>query len=443
MGKQVSLMNLMPKMMKNVPDAAVQTITYNRKTQRRKRADLLAAFPAEEGHHELTEIGKQPVRQEVIFISAQLKKLEHIQHVYKCEYCGQRDLTDKIIKAKLPKTPLKHGLGSASLIAHTLYQKYEMKVPDYRQENDWRKLGLDLSRQMLNYWGLKSSDYYFKHMYKLLKQKLLKRPILHADETYYTVLESETIKTYYWVFLSGKHDQYGITLYHHDSHRSGQVALDFLGNYNGYLHCDMWQAYMQLSQATLVGCWAHVRRKFDEAVPQTASDKSLAKKGLNYFNRMFYLEQTWEALNKQERCRLRQEKLKPLMKEFFNWCRQNKATVLPGSKLGKAISYSLKHQETFENVLLDGHLELSNNKAERAVKSLVMGRGHWLFSQSFAGAKASGIILSLIETAKRNGLDPEKYLKYLLEKLPNEKDLESNTLEAYLPWQKEVKILCK
>lgn len=170
----------------------------------------------------------------------------------------------------------------------------------------------------------------------------------------------------------------------------------------------MWQAYMQLPQATLVGCWAHVRRKFDEAVPQTASDKSLAKKGLNYCNRMFYLEQTWEALNKQERCRLRQEKL--------------------------------KHQETFENVLLDGHLELSNNKAERAVKSLIMGRRNWLFSQSFAGVKASGIILSLIETAKRNGLDPEKYL---LEKLPNEKDLESNTLEAYLPWQKEVKILCK
>lgn len=147
----------------------------------------------------------------------------------------------------------------------------------------------------------------------------------------------------------------------------------------------------------------------------------------------------WEALNKQERCRLRQEKLKPWMKEFFNWCRQNKATVLPGSKLGKAISYSLKHQETFENVLLDGHLELSNNKAERAVKSLVMGRRNWLFSQSFAGVKASGIILSLIETAKRNGLDPEKYLKYLLEKLPNEKDLESNTLEAYLPWQKRSK----
>lgn len=92
------------------------------------------------------------MRQEVIFIPAQLKKPEHIQHAYKCEYCSLRDLTDKIIKAKVPKAPLKHGLGSASLIAHTLYQKYEMKVPDYRQENDWRKLGLDLSRQMLITW---------------------------------------------------------------------------------------------------------------------------------------------------------------------------------------------------------------------------------------------------------------------------------------------------
>lgn len=104
------------------------------------------------------------------------------------------------------------------------------------------------------------------------------RPILHADETYYTVLESKTIKTYYWVFLSGKHDQYGITLYHHDPSRSGKVALNFLGNYPGYLHCDMWQAYEQLPKATLVGCWAHVRRKFHEAVPQQASEKSLAQK---------------------------------------------------------------------------------------------------------------------------------------------------------------------
>ena len=158
---------------------------------------------------------------------------------------------------------------------------------------------------------------------------------------------------------------------------------------------------------------------------------------------MFYLERTWENLSKQERYQLRQEKLKPLMQEFFNWCEKNKTTVLPGSKLGKAINYTLKHQETFEHILLDGNLELSNNKAERAVKSLVMGRKNWLFSQSFKGATVSSIILSLIETAKRNKLDLEKYLNYLLQKLPNEEILESDALEVYLPWQEKIQASCK
>lgn len=158
---------------------------------------------------------------------------------------------------------------------------------------------------------------------------------------------------------------------------------------------------------------------------------------------MFYLKQIWENLSKQERYQLRQEKIRPLMQEFFDWCENNKTTILPGSKLGRAINYTLKHQDTFEHVLLDGNLELSNNKAERAVKSLVMGRKNWLFSQSFKGATASGIILSLIETAKRNGLDPEKYLNYLLQKLPNEKILNSETLEAYLPWQENIQVNCK
>lgn len=131
------------------------------------------------------------------------------------------------------------------------------------------------------------------------------------------------------------------------------------------------------------------------------------------------------------------------MQKFFDWCGNNKTTILPGSKLRRAINYTLKHQATFEHVLLDGNLELSNNKAERAVKSLVIGRKNWLFSQSFKGATASGIILSLIETAKRNGLDPEKYFNYLLQKLPNEEILNSKILEAYLPWQENIQVNCK
>ena len=158
---------------------------------------------------------------------------------------------------------------------------------------------------------------------------------------------------------------------------------------------------------------------------------------------MFALEKDWENLSNQERLQLRQKKLAPLMEEFFDWCRKHKAMTLPNSKLGKVFAYSLNHETTFKHVLLNGRLALSNNLAERAIKTLVIGRRNWLFSQSFNGAKSS-IILSLIETAKRNDLDPEKYLKYLLYKLPNESTLtDKEALSAYLPWTKQVQASCR
>lgn len=134
--------------------------------------------------------------------------------------------------------------------------------------------------------------------------------------------------------------------------------------------------------------------------------------------------------------------MKPIMDEFFDWCREN--NVLPASKLGRAIEYSLKYETTVRTILEDGNLVLSNNLAERVIKSLVMGRKNWLFSQSFEGAQSSAIIMTLLETAKRNGLDPEKYMNYLLTHLPNEPILENKVvLEAYLPWNKIVQENCK
>lgn len=435
-----------------------QTITYKRSRRKAKRAQILEAFPSEEIHHkllgddivcpdchkELKEIGSCLARQEVVFIPAQLKRLDHIQHSYKCEHCSKNDDTDKIIKALIPKAPLAHSYGSPSIIAHTIYQKYVLKVPAYRQENDWQKLGLPVTRQDIINWQLTSTQYYFKALYQLLKEKLVKQPVLHADETSYRVLESDTQKTFYWTFLSDKHATEPINLYYHDKHRSGQVAIDFLGEYPGYLHCDMWSAYRQLANATLVGCWAHVRRKFIEAVPQNAQGKSLAKVGTNYCNKMFALEKAWENLTNESRKQKRLTELKPIMDEFFDWCRKNQPQVLQGSKLGRAIEYSLKYEQTFRNVLLDGRLVLSNNLAERSIKTLVIGRKNWLFSQSFEGAQSSAIILSLIETAKRNNLDSEKYLEYLLENLPNEEIISKpESLEAYLPWTKQVQGACK
>ena len=136
---------------------------------------------------------------------------------------------------------------------------------------------------------------------------------------------------------------------------------------------------------------------------------------------MFSLEKAWSELPSQERLQKHQEELAPLMDEFFTWCKSQ--DILSMTRIGKAIAYSLKYENTFRTVLKDGDLVLSNNLAEQSIKSLVMGRKNWLFSQSFEGAKSSAIILSLIETAKRNGLNSEKYMAYLLEHLPNEETL--------------------
>ena len=185
----------------------------------------------------------------------------------------------------------------------------------------------------------------------------------------------------------------------------------------------------------------HIRRKFFEANPKN-NITSLSAKGLNYCNRLFQLEQEWDCLPVEERYQKRQEEMKPIMDEFFDWCREH--SVLPGSKLGKAIEYSLKYESTFRTILEDGNLVISNNLAERAIKSLVIGRKNWLFSQSFEGAQSSAIIMTLLETAKRNGLDSEKYINYLLTNLPNEDTLEKNEiLEAYLPWNKNIQETCR
>ena len=323
----------------------VETITYTRKKPTGKRQDIFEQFTPELVHHELLgeacvcpecqhalkEIGSCIQRKELVFIPAQLKRVDHIQHSYKCPHCSENGTNDKIIKAPVPKAPLNHSLGSSTIIAHTIYQKYQLKVPNYRQEADWNKMGLPITRKELTNWHIKISEYYFKPLYNLLREILLKQTYIHADETSYRVLENDTPLTYYWTFLSGKQEEAGITLYHHDKSRSGEVVKDVLGDYSGYIHCDMWGAYRQAKNAKLVGCWAHVRRKFFEANPKN-SKTSLSAEGLNYCNKLFQFEQEWDELPVEERYQKRQEEMKPIMDEFFNWCREH--SVLPGSKLG-------------------------------------------------------------------------------------------------------------
>lgn len=399
-------------------------------------------------HQEMKEIGQTKVREELVFIPARFERQVHYAKSYKCESCSEVNDKDQIVKASVPKAPIQNSLGSASMIAETIHQKYDLKVPGYRQEKDWKEKGLPIERQQINRWHISCSQYYFSYIWDELAKELLSQDILHADETSYRVLESNKTNTYYWLFQSGRHNEKPVAIYLHDESRSHRIPRDFLEEFEGYLHSDMYSAYLNLpSEITIVGCLAHLRRKFVESLPKKDPPKvSLAAKVVALCDQAFALERSWKAFTPDKRLDLRQDKLAKVLDNLFNLIEPYGYQGATG-QLGKAIQYALKHKEYFLNVLEDGRLELSNNLAERSIKELVIGRKNWLFSSSLAGAQASGIILSLKVTAELNGLSPVQYFQLLLEELPTLyfKGCIREKIQAYLPWADYVqnKLACK
>jgi hypothetical protein len=282
-------------------------------------------------------------------------------------------------------------------------------------------------------------------MYEAMKKQLVSEPLIHADETVIQVLKEEGKKasseSRMWVYSSGRSPTPTV-LYEYQPTRSGQHARRFLEGFSGYLQTDGYSGYRAVPDVVHCGCWAHLRRKFEEALPKSAEMiGSKAAVGLNYCNRLFGLEQEWEELTADERCDKRLQHSKPLLDEFWKWI--SSLDPLQNSNLGKAVTYALNQKETLNNFLLDGRIEISNNRAENAIRPFVNGRKNWLFSDTPRGAKASAIVYSMIESAKANRLNPYMYLVFLLTKLPNLKDLSTDSLKSFLPWSPELPAWCR
>ena len=176
--------------------------------------------------------------------------------------------------------------------------------------------------------------------------------------------------------------------------------------------------------------------------PPSYSIRILTEEGLAYCNRLFAIEQDLKDLSPEERHLARQNTLRPIMEDFHVWLLNTKKVALPKAPLGRAVAYCLSQWIYLERVLLDGRLELSNNRAERGIKPFVIGRKNWLFSNTPRGAQASAIIYSIVETARRNGLSPFYYLSYLFEQLPKLKGRDPTNLEELLPWSKTLPENC-
>ena len=443
---------------KKTAEPTIEEITYTRKKREGKRADDLSGLPVEVIKYELPEgergcpecgdamrkIGKE-VRRELAVIPAQVKVTEHERDVYACGNCEKTADHTPIVKAPMPEPVIKGSLASPSAVAHIMNQKYVLYSPLYRQEKEFERQGVALSRQTMANWIIKASDDWLEPLYARLRAELLKNEVLHADETTLQVLrelgKAARSESYMWLYRTSGCAPNPIALYDYQPTRSSAHPKRFLEGWTGYLHTDGYSGYHALSGITVVGCWAHARRKFDEALTALKPEdrpNSNAQKGLDFCNQLFALEKKFENLEFSERHKERERQSRPIAEAFFAWA--HNLNAVPKLALGKAVEYALKQKSWLMNVFSDGRLELSNNRAERSIKPFVMGRKNWLFCNTQKGARASAVVYSIIETAKETGLKPFEYLKFVFETMPN---TTTSQIDNLLPWSETLPDCCK
>jgi transposase len=369
-------------------------------------------------------------------IPAQVQVIRHIRKKYACPCCAIGVKT-----ASLPPQPLPKSIASPGTLAHIAVSKYQDALPLYRQQNIFQRIGVELSRATLAHWMVRMGIL-IQPLMNLLRDQLLDYDIIQMDETPVQVLKepgkTASSKSYMWVQKGGPPDR-AILLYEYDPSRSQQVPSRLLNGFHGYLQTDGYEGYGAVgSQSSLiqVGCWAHARRKFDEAIKAQGKTKQptagKAAKALAFIQKLYRIEALIKDNTPDARFQARQEQALPILAEMRAWLDQSLPQVPPKSTLGKALYY-LDHQwDKLIRYGEDGRLNIDNNPVERAIRPFVTGRKNWLFSDTVKGAKASANLYSLIETAKANGLEPYHYLHHVFKELPAAQSL--SDFEALLPY---------
>lgn len=276
----------------DLEEPTVETITYSRRKKSGHRENLLENLPVETIEYRLPEEEQvcsccggslhemsTEVRQELKIIPAQVKVVKHVRYIYSCRRCEREEITTPIVTAPMPSPVFPGSLASPSAMAYIMSQKYVEGMPLYRQEKQLARLGAQLSRQTLANWMLHGADKWLSLLYDRMHHHLLKQEILHADETTLQVLRepgraAETT-SYIWLYRTGREGP-PIILYEYQTTRASKHPRRFLSGFKGYLHVDGYAGYNGLPDITLVGCWAHARRKFDEALKALPDSKKSA-----------------------------------------------------------------------------------------------------------------------------------------------------------------------
>lgn len=432
------------------------------KKKQRKRENDLEGLPVVVVEHSMTQeelaarFGEEGFKQlpdEIYrryrFTPAKVEVEEHHVKVY----AGKK--TDEIVRAPHPESLLRGSLVSPSLEAAVMNAKYVNAVPLYRQEQEFERYGLHISRQNMANWTIQCADRYLAVLYDYLHEKMYGYHVLQADETPVLVNRDGRpagSKSYMWVYRTGRmYAGRQIVLYEYQKTRNASHPREFLKDFSGICVTDGYQVYHTLENGRenlrIAGCWSHTRRRFDEAVkalPKAKQEGSRAYLALTMIQAVYREENLLKDLPPEERKTRRQVSVRPLVEAYFTWVRENMPKVPQKSKTWEGFSYSLNQEKYLKVFLDDGEVPMDNNAAEQSIRGFCIGKKNWMMIDTVAGARSSAIIYSIAETAKANSLKPYDYFEYLLTEIPKHLDNTDRAfLEDLLPWSPNLPANCR
>ena len=375
----------------------------------------------------------EEVSEQLEIIPAKVQVIRYRRFKYGCRCCEQG-----IHTASMPKQAFPKSNASAGTLAYIAVSKYQDALPLYRLENIFKRAQVHIPRNTMANWMIKLGGGVFVPLINLFRDRLLAQPLIHYDETTYQVLNEKgktaQSKSYMWVGLAGEQGK-RVVLFDYAPTRAGTVPTSLLDDFSGYLVTDDYKGYNAVcakNGITRIACWAHVRRKFTDALKAQKTKAGKAQIAVNYIGKLYRIEKQCSDLSNEERLRTRQKESVRIINEMRVWLDKSLLQSPKESTLGKALHYLNNNWSRLVEFLTDGMIPLDNNAAENAIRPFVIGRKNWLHSSSVKGAHASASIYSIIETAKANGLDAYGYLKFIIEQLPRAESVEQ--IESLLPW---------